>query len=408
MLVDSAQSPGKSVHSITTVSTTEAAVRDGQRACCELDAAAPRRGSSEVWPVSASVAAWLAGASEPQADGQGDAGQSDGIGTVASSTTRQSSSASPESLLEALLVVARDQVATSAFSCSSPEYNGDAADQAGSLHAAVVRADGSAADLTVASADGAAALRGHDVPCETPVAGDPPPELRAGPWHVSADAHPAKAACAHVADTTGVQSRANVVPETALAAAPQADAGSTEAAVVPAVHFLLERSAQTAVKIAPNDAVELRTVQDRRSMAAAGGPAEPVVQAVASAEGFLPVPSAKSTASAALDEFGPAQVRAAPAMASRTAALPPSVPVRKALSVTSTDSRRGSLRALKLRLVARSTADPARPQSAPPGDREPTLVQPRWSIARPASPSRDPNQVSAGRASWYWWSCNFP
>ena len=417
MLVITAQSPGTSVSS-TTVSNGESAVHDGQRACREPDTAARRPGSGEVWPVSASVAAWLAGASEPEGVGQGDAGRSDGSGTIESSTTRQSSPAPAKSLMEALLALRGDQPATSASSCSSPEHNGNAVNQAGSLHAAVVRTDGSAAGLTIASAapsaDGADTPRPHDAPREAAAWADPLPQLRAGPWHVSADAHPAE----DVAETTDVQCRADAVPDVVPAATAQqlptgAAPNVAEASVVPAVQFLLERSAQTAVQIAPHDAVELRTVQDRESLAAAAGSAEQFMQAVASAEGCLPVPSGKSNASAELDKPGPAQVRAAPAMASRTAALPPSVPVRKALLVASTDSRRGSLRALQLRLAVRSTADPARPQSAPTGDREPTLVQPRWSIARPASPSRDPNQASAvsGAATSHtrsaWSSCSY-
>ena len=408
MLVDTAQSPGMSVHS-STVSSTEASAIDGQRPRGEPTAAATYHVGRDPWPVSASVAAWLAGVSESEAEAWADASHSGNSRSSAPSTARQISPAPADSSAEALLAVGRDTLASS----SKSEHDGDAADHAGSLRVAAIIAVSPGVHQAAAGSHGLKTPLSSDALSDAAASNALLPELRPGPWQVSVDAHPTEAACADLADTADTHSRANAVPGAALAAAAHCTAGAAGqdgmmAAALPAVQFLLEDSAQTAVQIAPHVAAELQAVEGIHLTAApAAAAAEPTVRAVVFEDGRLPASDADSIAPAAHDSQPPAQKRATLALAaSRTVALPPPVPVSKAPSVASTDSRRGSLRALKLRLAARTSTGPPRPQSAPTADRAPTLVQPRWSIARPASPSRDPNQACGIYRSCHLWSCS--
>ena len=391
MLVDCAQSPGTSMRTTTVSGSREASASDEHGACCSTDVAPPRHGACDLWPVSASVAAWLDGALEPHVAGQSSASWSvvDVSRTVATSTAGPTRSELAGSLPEAGLALGHNPAATPVSSRSSPEHDFDAPAQAGSLHAAAAPAV--RLDLAGASPGGADTLHDHDAPRTTPVANGRPDELRPGPWQVSGNTLPADAARADVVDSADVRSGADAAPGVARAAA-----DVTEAAMPPASQPLRERSAQTAVQIAPHVTVELRTVAERHPEAAAARSAEPPVLAVASWEVSLPAPDAETTAAAPQDGRQPVQARNAEAATSHAAALPPPVPVcNKAPSIASTASRRGSLRALKLRLASRGASDTPRPQSAPTGGREPTLVQPRWSIARPASPSRDHKQACA-------------
>ena len=377
-LLDRAQSRGTPVHSTASSSAPSRSSRHQTRSQIDVR---EERGGDEPWPLSAAVAAWLDGASQAEARVQSAGGQSGRSRIKMPSRSDRSGSAAGESNRGPHAVSEHTVIAAPA-SEESRAQQADASEQAGSLHSAAgthIELDTSRAALS--QDDMVASSPSRNAPNGPADAEAPTSALRSGPWLVSAGVtaeagHPDTAQTMHGADLQSSACEGPAAnPDASAAASPSAEKPDDALAVAPpACQPLQEQSAQTTLHIAPDVAVELRAAEGSQSahVAVGQGPLAPADSATP-AEGM--------------------QAAASATHGNNRQELPRKLPERKGSSVASSEARCGTLHALKLRLSARSSSHPGRPQSAPIRAREPPLLQPRWSIVRPDPPPRDHNQA---------------